>query len=90
MCVRLQITISNDIIELTFENDLEQTRLTTMRNFVTGLTTELFIDMVHYTGGKHPQQPPWVVRPSGQYVFHPLGEAESVRCSPGIAISMLA
>ncbi len=77
--MRLQITVSNDVIELTFANDTERTLLTSMRNLVTGLVTELSLDMVFYSGGRHAQQPPWVVRPSGQYVFHPAHPAEPVR-----------
>ena len=56
--------------------------LTSMRNLATGLVTELAVVMVFYIGGRHMQQPPWVVRPSGQYVFHPAHEAEPVRTCP--------
>ena len=79
VCDCRQVTVSNDIIELTFENDTERTLLTSVRNLVTGLVTELSVDMVYYIGGRHAQQPPWVVRPSGQYVFHPAHPAEPVR-----------
>ena len=60
--------------------------LTSTRNLVTGLITELSVDVVFYVGSRHMQQPPWVVRPSGQYVFHPAHPAEPVRLARSVSI----
>jgi hypothetical protein len=51
--------ISNGVIELKFENDLERTMLASIRHLATDIATELAVDMVFYVGGRHPQQPPW-------------------------------
>ena len=53
--------ISNGVIELTYEDDLERTMLASVRHLATDITTELSADMVFYVGGRHPQQPPWCV-----------------------------
>ena len=37
---------------------------------------DMDLHLVQYAQGRHPSQPPWVVRPSGHYVFHPKGEQE--------------
>ena len=61
VCHASQMLVSNGVIELTFENDLERTMLSSIRDLATDITTELSADMVFYVGGRHPQQPPWCV-----------------------------
>ena len=72
------MVLSNGVVELTFESDLERTVMTTLRKVESGAVIAVKPEMVYYTGGRHPQKPPWVVRPSGQYIFHPAKPAEQV------------
>ncbi len=68
------------MLELTLETSAAgDTRIASWRNVATGGGGKLTADIVSYEGGRHPSQPPWVVRPSGQYIFHPRGPAQPVR-----------
>lgn len=85
----LQTQISNGLLELTLSRDAGGARLTSLRNLKTGAAHAFQPDVVFYDGGKHPSQPPWVVRPSGQYIFHPRQAARPVRFAqpPGLGLS---
>lgn len=83
-----QTTISNGVLELTLERNSSGAALTSLRDAATGAATRFSADMVYYEGTRHPTQPPWVVRPSGQYIFHPRGPAQPVRRRSHALLSM--
>lgn len=72
------MVVSNGVLELAFESDLKRTHMRSLRNVKTGMSIQLIPKMLFYVGGQHPVQQPWVVRPSGQYIFHPSHAAEPV------------
>ena len=75
------MVLSNGAVELVFESDLNRTSMRSLRSIKTGAQIALSTDMLFYEGGQHPTQQPWVVRPSGPYIFHPKHAADQVYIS---------